>query len=142
MAQKFAKATLTACLIGIGASLFAATAADAAPRRKIYIKNACNRPLQVLVHHADGWRNWHPHAWYQYEPGEGSYVNNSDGEKLTQMDDHDLYMYAETTDDRRTLRWEGGGPEVTWRGATYTTMKMNTSVDRDGDRVVRLTCDN
>ena len=114
--------------------------AVAQARRKIVFANDCRRPVQLMVYHADAYRNWHPHGWYKFDAYETySYIRSS-GVILTQLEDHNLYFYAETTDGGSILRWQGSGPEVTYQGGTYRTTNANTFVNSDGDIAIRLTC--
>ncbi len=121
-------------------ALLASAPAEAQARRRIAIANDCGRPVQVMVHHADAYHNWHPHGWYQYAAYERYAYVKASGVQLTQLEDHNLYFYAETTDGGTPERWQGGGPEVQFKGGYYRTMKANTFVDRDGDLAIRLTC--
>ena len=132
----------TAAALSLAAGLGAASApAEAQALRKIYFQNACARPVQVLIDSADDYHHWQPHAWYKYAAGEGSYLNDANHKPLRQLEDHSIYGYAETTDEARTLHWQGDGPEVDYQGGLYRTMKFNTKIDEDGDVLVRLTCD-
>ncbi|HYF06751.1 MAG TPA: hypothetical protein VD970_03970 [Acetobacteraceae bacterium] len=111
--------------------------AEAQNARQIIFHNDCPRPVRILIHHADGYRNWHPHAWWNFAPNERSYLL-WDGRRLTQLDDHDLYFYAEATDGSRQV-WDGNDTRVEWRGAQYNLRRARTGID-GGDLVVRLTC--
>jgi len=131
----------TLTIVGALASLATfASDAHAAGRRNIYVRNACNRPIELLIDHADGYHNWHPHAWFRFAAGEGGYLRGSEGNILSQSEDHELYGYARTTDRGWPLYWEGNEQEVIWQGAAYKETKLNTTVDSDGDLVVRITC--
>ncbi|HWU02950.1 MAG TPA: hypothetical protein VN222_09460 [Novosphingobium sp.] len=125
-----------------GAAMLAVAApAQAQALRKVYVRNACKRPVQLLVDSADAYHSWHPHAWYRFAPAQESYLNDPQGRPLRQLEDHELYAYIETTDAAEPLRWQGGGPEVTWEGAAFRTVRLNSRIDADGDMLVRITCD-
>lgn len=114
--------------------------AEAQASRKIVFANDCRRPVQLMVYHADAYRNWHPHGWYKFAAYDTySYIRAS-GIVLKQLEDHNLYFYAETTDGGSVMRWQGGGPEVNYQGGTYRTTNANTFVNSDGDIAIRLTC--
>jgi len=121
-------------------ALVCAPAAKAQALRKLYVTNACHRPVQMLIEHADTYHNWRPQAWYKFPPGEGSYLKNAEGKMLLQLEDHEVYGYVETTDGNAMLRWQGDGPKADWQGAIYRTVKFTTRIDNDGDMVIRLTC--
>ncbi len=85
-------------------------------QRRIVFDNRCNAPIRLLVRHADGYRNWHIHGWYDLDPHEVTGLT-SNGTRLTQSDNHTLYFYAESSDNRGYL-WNGDHNEE-WRGTTY-----------------------
>lgn len=98
-------------------ALLASTPAEAQARRRIAIANDCGRPVQVMVHHADAYHNWHPHGWYQYVANERYAYVKANGVQLTQLEDHNLYFYAETTDGGTPERWQAVGRRSSSRGA-------------------------
>lgn len=105
--------------------------------REIAVENRCNRPIRVLIHHADQTRSWHPHAWFNFAAGEGPTALTSDGVTLRQLTDHELYFYAESTD--RRLVWEGNDSATTVGGQSYGLVKANTRVQR-GRTQVTISC--
>jgi len=145
-------------LLAFGAGLMAAAgalqAADPAPAapatgatkpasaalHKIYVRNVCPRPVQVLIDNAEVEHTWQPHAWFQLKANEATYLTGPDGAKLSQLADHQLYFYAETTDSAEAMRWHGDGPEVQWQNMIYRTARITPVIDKDGDFVLRLTC--
>lgn len=133
-------AALAACF---GMTSATPNEAGAQASRFIYIYNNCRRPIQLFVHHADQYRNWHPHGWYHYRPYEGTYIE-ANGVRLSQLEDHDLYIYAETTDNQATGRWQGTSddPYVRFDGGGYRVRRMNYTVDNNGDYSVRMSCNN
>jgi hypothetical protein len=106
-------------------------------RREIVFTNDCRRPVRILVHHADGYQNWHPHGWY-YLPAFTSSTLRDRGVVLTQSDGHDLYYYAEPTDGSSGA-WEGNDASVMHEGVRYSLLRANATV-RGGSLNVRLTC--
>jgi hypothetical protein len=125
----------------LAGTLIAASPAHAQGRRLIYVENACSRPARIIFMHTDSARGARQQGWYYFNPGEASYLRSPAGDKLTQIEDQPLYAYAETTDTRGKLHWQGDGPEVKLDGGIYRTMQMSTRVDVDGDLLTRLTCD-
>lgn len=123
--------------------MIASTAgANAQAVRKIVIANDCSRPIQMMIYNASTYRNWIPHGWYKFAAYESYSYVRSQGVILTQLEDHDLYFYAETTDGGTVTRWQNtsSGISVEYQGGTYRTMKANTSINDDGDMAVRITC--
>ena len=59
-----------------------------------------------------------------------------EGRVLTQLEDHELYFYAESTDG--TFSWEGG-TFVNFNGTRYPMRKATTVVER-GNLVLILNC--
>ena len=115
-----------------------ATAADAQTQRRIVFDNRCNAPIRLLVRHADGYRNWHIHGWYDLDPHEVTGLT-SNGTRLTQSDNHTLYFYAESSDNRGYL-WNGDHNEE-WRGTTYGFRAARVVAEGNLLRT-RITCDN
>ncbi|WP_375396967.1 hypothetical protein [uncultured Sphingomonas sp.] len=111
--------------------------------RKIAIANECSRPIQMIVYSANSYHNWQPHGWYQFVANDPySYVRTK-GVILTQLEDHDLYFYAETTDGQAVLRWQdtsGASVNVEYQGGTYRMIKAKTFLNEDGDTALRVTC--
>jgi len=116
-----------------------AATAHAQARRLIYVENACQRPVRVIVYHTDA-KGAHQQGWYYFKPNEGSYLRSEAGIKLTHIEDSPLYAYAETTDASKRLYWQGNGPEVKQDGGFYRTMPLSTRVDNEGDLLARITC--
>ncbi len=114
--------------------------AHAQALRKIVFANDCNRSIQLFVYSADSYHNWQPHGWYKFDPNDSYAYIRANGSPLLQLEDHDLYFYAETTDGGSVKRWQGGGPQVNYQGGIFNTMKANTWVNNDGDIAVRITC--
>lgn len=107
-------------------------------KREITFNNECNHSVRILVHHADGYRNWHPHAWFYFKAYEsGSFISN-ENVRLTQSDDHELYFYAEATDGSGKY-WEGDDTYVVWEGIRYGLTKAKQVV-RQGRTSVTLAC--
>lgn len=113
-----------------------ASAAQAEIRRPIQVQSVCDRPLRIMISHADGYRNWHPHGWWVFQPKEGPKSLAVEGRVLTQLEDHELYFYAESTDG--TFSWEGG-TFVNFNGTRYPMRKATTVVER-GNLVLILNC--
>lgn len=123
--------------IGLAASLCAVVSTMIAPvsaanaqsyvLRYIMIENACYKPLRIWVNHADGWRNWHVHGPYEFSAYENAIRLSDNGTTLTQRDDHNLYVYAESLDGSSI--WSGDYA-VMYRGAQYNMMPVNFSIER------------
>ena len=133
---KLGHIALIAALACVGA-----VQAHAQGRRLIYVKNACQRPVRVIMLHTDSARGPKQQGWYYFNAGEESYLRSAAGDKLTQIEDQPLYAYAETTDTKARLHWQGDGPEAKQDGGLYRTMPMSIRIDADGDILTRFTCD-
>jgi hypothetical protein len=131
--------TLASC-VGLTLMLAASpTPAQAQARRLIYVQNACQRPVRVILYYADA-KGTHQQGWYYFNPTESSYLRTEAGSKLTQIEDQPLYAYAETTDAAKRLHWQGEGPEMKQDGGIYRSMPLSTRIDADGDLLARITC--
>ena len=108
-------------------------------RREIWVENACKHSVRLLIHHADGYRNWHPHAWFNLAANTSTALRSTDNVILTQSDGHQLYIYATTTDGDHGHRWEGNDTSVQWEGWPYNLRQVPQTVV-GGRVVVRLTC--
>ncbi len=137
---KLGHIALIAALACVGA-VQAPMQAHAQGRRLIYVKNACQRPVRVIFMHTDSARGPKQQGWYYFDAGEESYLRSAAGDKLTQIEDQPLYAYAETTDTKPRLHWQGDGPEVKQDGGLYRTMPMSIRIDADGDILTRFTCE-
>ncbi len=122
--------------LAFGLFLLAAPA-EAQNRRQIVFHNDCRRPVRVLVHITDNPGVYNTYAWWDFAPGERSYLQ---WQRVTlgQLDDHALYIYAEATDGSRVV-WSGNAGTANWRGVQYALQQARVGVV-DGDLVVRLTC--
>jgi len=123
----------------IGASVVAlmcSTAAQAQAKRYISIDSVCSKAIRLYVSHADGYRNWHVHGPYALGAYEGPTKLRDSGVVLTQTENHEMYIYAESTDG--SYVWSGDhGFE--YGGLTYNMKKANASLV-DGEFRVKLTC--
>jgi len=125
-------------LLAIGVAALPAPA-HAQRNREIYVRNECPVPVRFLISHADQNRNWHPHGWWEFRPRQASTRLLVDDRVITQRDDHDLYFYAEATDNSGHL-WEGTDHNATWVGVSYGMRRANMAVV-DGGLQLSLTCD-
>ena len=107
--------SLCACI----AALMVSTAAHAQVQRYISIDSVCGKAMRVYVSHADGVRNWHVH-----------------GIVLTQSDDHDLYVYAESLDGSRFWSGDYGFQHA---GMVFNMVKAPASLV-DGELRFKLRC--
>jgi len=121
------------------ATLVMTGSAQAQTARTIYMENACRHPIKFLIHHSDTYRNWHPHGWWNFRAFQGSTQLVLSSQTLTQLDDHDLYFYAESTDGSGVY-WQGDATTTTFNGVTYRLQKSNVTLDH-GRLLTRVTCD-
>ncbi|HYJ30398.1 MAG TPA: hypothetical protein VEW25_08675 [Allosphingosinicella sp.] len=117
----------------------ASSPANAQPTRIIAVWNDCPHPIEFIIHHADRPGYWHPHAWYRLNANQSLGRFSDNGVVLTQLVDHTLYIYAQSTDGSRIF-WQGTGPRITYDNAYYSTVAAPTFVNRLGETIARLTC--
>lgn len=123
----------------VGASLVAlmfSSATQAQTQRVITVENMCAKPVRLYVSHADGFRNWHVHGPYIMGAFEGPNHLRDNGVVLTQSENHDLYIYAESLDGRRV--WSGN--HGFWYGGLVFNMTKVTLNMVDGGLRFRLLC--
>jgi len=113
--------------------------AHAQRNREIFVQNECPAPVRFLISHADQNRNWHPHGWWEFRANQPSTRLLVDDRVITQRDDHDLYFYAESTDNSGHI-WDGTDHSATWVGVTYRMQRANMAVV-DGGLQLTLTCE-
>jgi hypothetical protein len=111
--------------------------AQAQVKRYISVDSHCSKPLRFYVSHADGYRNWHVHGPYDFAAYEGPTRLKNNNVVLTQTENHDLYIYAESMDGRTV--WEGNY-NFDYNGLQFSMMKANLSI-QGGELRVKLTCD-
>ena len=130
-------------LIGSALSAAALTAmagpAQAQVAREIFFHNDCASPVRFVISHADQSRNWHPHGWWNFSAHQEPTRLLVDDRPITQLDDHDLYFYAEATDGSGNF-WDGSDHQATFLGTTFRMQKANMTVE-SGNLLIRLTCD-
>ena len=125
---------------GVGMFALALTAAPAqAVEREAEFQNDCPHPVRVLVAHAYAEDSWDAHGWYEFTANEEATQLEDNDEPLLQLDDHALFIYAESTDDSE-LYWDGEEHYETFGEVTYG-MKRAVLVVVRGDLRVRLTCE-
>lgn len=117
--------------------LAAAAPAAAQNAREIVFFNDCSRPVRVMVHHASAERAWTARAWWSFRPYERSFLM-WEQRRLVQLDNHDIYFFAEATDGSR-LVWDGTAATAEWNGVQYPLRRATPSVV-DGNLQIRLTC--
>ncbi|MGK7863267.1 DUF1036 domain-containing protein [Falsiroseomonas sp. E2-1-a4] len=106
--------------------------------RDIWFHNACNRPVRLLVRHAEETRQWRSRGWWNFGPMEPPRALSSRGNRIQHLSNHRLYYYAETVDG--SVIWEGDGRNTTRvSGVTYRLRQASPTVVR-GRLQVRLTC--
>ena len=129
-----------ALLVGtaVTAVFVPAEPAHAQVARELWVKNDCPRPMRFIISHADAYRNWHTHGWWNFSANESAKALTWSGIRLTQLDNHDLYIYGETTDGSGQY-WQGGDFHYEFSGNTYNMMKVPLSVV-SGHLELRLTC--
>ncbi|PWR23882.1 hypothetical protein [Zavarzinia compransoris] len=128
-----------AALLGLAALQFVGTAAAQQPAtREIRVVNKCRLPINLLIEHADGYRNWHPHAWYRIDALASTGLKNKNGDLLRQSDGLSLYYYAESVNGR--YFWQGTDSSTTWNNTTYRLRKAATYVSEQR-LTFELTCD-
>jgi hypothetical protein len=125
---------------GVGMFALALTAAPAqAVEREVEFQNDCPHPVRVLVAHAYAEDSWDAHGWYEFSANEEATQLEDNDEPLLQLDDHALFIYAESTDDSE-LYWDGEEHYETFGEVTYGMKRAVLEVVR-GDLRVRLTCE-
>jgi hypothetical protein len=105
-------------------------------KRNISIDSNCPKALRLYISHADGYRNWHVHGPFQFAPNEGPTKLKDNGVVLTQSENHDLYVYAESLDGKTS--WSGDY-SFEFNGLTFGMMKAALSLV-NGEVRVNLTC--
>lgn len=110
--------------------------AFAQTKRYISVDSRCSKPLLLYISHADGYRNWHVHGPFSFGAYEGPTNLRDGGVVLTQSDDHELYIYAESLDGTST--W-GGSHHFNYRGLSFGMMKAPMNLV-NGDVRINLTC--
>ncbi len=121
------------------ALVVASTPANAQSTRDVNFQNDCSHPVRILVAHAFDENTWDAHGWYEYSAYEGTSTLEVDGEPLTQLTDHSIFFYAETTDGA-DIFWEGEDHYETYEDVSYGMVKASVEV-KSGKFNVRLTCD-
>jgi len=125
---------------GVGVCALALTAAPAqAVEREIELQNDCSHPVRVLISHAYAEDTWDAHGWYEFEANEEATQLLDNDEPLLQLDDHALFIYAESTDGSE-IYWDGEEHYETFSDVTYG-MKRAVLEVVSGDLRVRLTCE-
>jgi hypothetical protein len=125
---------------GAGICALALTAAPAqAVEREIELANDCPHPVRVLIAHAYAEDSWDAHGWYEFTANEEATQLEDNDEPLLQLDDHALFIYAESTDGS-DLYWEGDEHYETFGDVMYG-MKRAVLEVVSGDLRVRLTCE-
>lgn len=130
------------CFIGLGlAGLFLygprPALAQQGVAREIWFHNACNKPIRLLVRHAEQPRRWQSRGWWQL-PGAGRpRALSLRGTRLKHLTNHRLYYYAEATDG--SMVWEGRRAATRLGGVTYRLRQATPTVVR-GRLQVRITC--
>lgn len=100
--------------------------------REIWFRNNFRKRVRLMIHHADGYRNWHTHAWWSFAPYEGPLALALGRDRCLQRSDHSLYFYAECVDG--TSYWDGTPPfdddavHVTWQGDGFRLRRAGYSV--------------
>ena len=125
--------------LAVALSTFAVAApstAQAQELRPIMVRNACYKQVRLWIHHADAWRNWHPHGSFLINGNAAATYLTASGVRLMQMTDHDLYFYAEATDGSGT--WDGDHT-VTVRGVDLP-MKPAKYELKYASYYIELTC--
>ena len=120
------------------ASLIAAVPAQAV-ERDLVLQNDCGHPVRLLIAHAFDDDTWDVHGWYEFSANEESTQLTEDDEPLTQLDDHQVYIYGETTDGSDVF-WEGEDYYGEFGEVTYGMMRAVLEVV-SGDIQVRLVCE-
>ena len=123
----------------LAASFVVAASPAQAVERELYFENACAHPVRVLVSHAYDEDSWDAHGWYEFTGNEDASQLVEDDEPLTQLDDHQMFIYAETTDGS-DIFWEGTDHYETFNEISYGMMRPALEVI-SGDLHVRLVCD-
>lgn len=125
-------------LAAAAALIFTAVPASAQAMLEVWVNSKCSRPLQIAVAVATKYRAWRGMGWWQFKPYEGPERLTSGGEPVLQLETHDFYFYAETTDGSH-IYWQGEGFHNVVDGRTYDMIKATPGIV-DNHYVITLTC--
>jgi uncharacterized membrane protein len=97
--------------------------------------NKCSLPVRLAVRYKNLTDEWITRGWWNFEPGESSYLSSS-GNRLASRNSI-YYYYAETTEDLG-VNWSGN-EQVSFDGRT---LKMIRKKDNDGHNNWSISCEN
>ncbi len=107
-------------------------------RRDVWFQNSCNRPVRLLVRHAEQARRWQSRGWWRLDPMERPRALTTRGRRIQHLSNHRLYYYAETLDGAVT--WEGDGRNSARLGGVAYRLRRATPTVVRGRLQVRLSC--
>jgi hypothetical protein len=114
------------------------TLAQSAVLRDVWFENACDRPIRLLLRHADQDRRWQSRGWWQIAAGDPPKALTSSGHRIQHLSNHRLYFYAEALDG--SVTWEGDGQISAHLAGVAYRMRVATPTMVRGRLQVRLSC--
>ena len=105
--------------------------------RDFYFKNNCTQPIKLTLRYRKLNGDWITRGWWSFDPGKGAYLASS-GRRI-QSDNNIFYYYAYIPNSNYS--WSGS-EKRSFGGRTYAMRKKSIKVNADGNRYLKLSCNN